>query len=84
MPISFKYKIMFKPTTNNIFKLKNYFETFNCSVYVSKNDDNRNVNAKSLLGWLSIGPMQFDTIVLYFTDNVNIQNIKRYLDMIEI
>ena len=80
--ITLKYKIMFNPSVRNIFVLKNYFKPFECSVYVSKNDDERKINGKSLLGWLSLGLIKYDTITLFFSDNVNVQNIKRHFRLI--
>ena len=84
MSMSFKYKIMFEPSVNNIFKLINYFTTFNCSVYLSKNDEDRHVNGKSLLGIRSLDLHTYDTITLYFDEDVNIKDVKSKLDLIEI
>ena len=74
---------MFKPNVNNLFKLINYFNTFGCSVYMSKNDDERRVRADSILGLRSLDLHIYDTINLYFTDNVNERDIKAYLNMID-
>lgn len=84
MSMNFKYKIMFEPSVNNIFKLINYFATFNCSVYLSKNDGERRVNGKSLLGIRSLDLHTYDTITLYFDKDVNIKDVKSKLDLIEI
>ena len=74
---------MFNPSVNNIFKLINYFATFNCSVLISKNDGERRVNGKSLIGIRSLDLHTYDIITLYFGDNVNIKDIKGYLNLIE-
>lgn len=81
---NFKYKIMFEPSVKNIFVLKDYFNRFTDSVLVSRNDEMRRTNTKSLIGWLSLGLARYDTINLYFENDVNVQNIKRALDLIEI
>lgn len=82
--MSFKYKIMFEPSANNLFKLINYFATFNYSVLVSRNDEVRRVNTKSLIGWLSLGLTKYDTITLYFDKEVNVKDVKNKLDLVEI
>ena len=81
---NFKYKIMFEPSVRNIFVLKDYFNRFTDSVLVSRNNELRRANAKVLIGWLSLGLVRYDTINLYFENDVNVQNIKRALDLIEI
>jgi phosphotransferase system HPr-like phosphotransfer protein len=75
---------MFEPSVKNIFVLKDYFNRFTDSVLVSRNDEMRRTNTKSLIGWLSLGLARYDTINLYFENDVNVQNIKRALDLIEI
>lgn len=82
--INFKYKIMFEPSVKNIFVLKDYFNRFTDSVLVSRNDEMRRTNTKSLIGWLSLGLTRYDTINLYFNENINIQDVKGTLDLIEI
>ena len=81
---NFKYKIMFEPSVKNIFVLKDYFNRFTDSVLVSRNDEMRRTNTKSLIGWLSLGLTRYDTINLYFNENINIQDVKGTLDLIEI
>ena len=81
---NFKYKIMFGPSVKNIFVLKDYFNRFTDSVLVSRNDEMRRTNTKSLIGWLSLGLTRYDTINLYFNENINIQDVKGTLDLIEI
>lgn len=84
MTANFKYKIMFEPSVRNIFVLRDYFNRFTDSVLVSRNNEIRRVNTKSLIGWLSIGLTRYDTINLYFNESINVQNIKSVLDLIEI
>ena len=83
MSTEFTYKILVEPNINIIYKLRDYFKTFNCSVYMSKNNDDRRVNAKSLIGILSLDLRIKDIIILYFTDDVNVQDIKDYLNIIK-
>jgi phosphotransferase system HPr-like phosphotransfer protein len=75
---------MFEPSVKNIFVLKDYFNRFTDSVLVSRNDEMRRTNTKSLIGWLSLGLTRYDTINLYFNENINIQDVKGTLDLIEI
>ena len=83
MSTNFKYKIMFDPSVRNIFVLRNYFETFGCSVLISKSDEERKANAKSLIGWLSLDLQKYNTITLFFDNDVNTKDIKSKLDLIE-
>ena len=83
MSTNFKYKIMFEPSVRNIFVLKDYFNRFTDSVLVSRNDELRRANAKVLIGWLSLGLTRYDTINLYFENDINVQDIKCALDLIE-
>lgn len=83
MSTEFTYKILVEPNINIIYKLRDYFKTFNCSTYMSKSNDDRRVNAKSLIGILSLDLHIGDTTNLYFTDDVNVQDIKDYLNIIK-
>lgn len=82
MSTEFTYKILVEPNINIIYKLRDYFKTFNCEVLASKNNDDRRVNAKSLIGILSLDLRIKDKIILYFTEDVNVQDIKDYLNTI--
>ena len=82
MSTEFTYEILVEPNINIIYKFRDYFKTFNCSVYMSKNNDNRRVNAKSLIGILSLDLRIKDTIILYFIDDVNVQMVKDCLNLI--
>lgn len=75
-------KIMFNPIVRNLYELLNILMSIKGNVYIQKVNDNRRVK-NTIIGLSSLNLHLYDSIyIMTDNNNINLQDIKRRIEMI--